>query len=157
MKSWVVNCTVVTIEGQVFQTRSAAKKSSTGYDLNHLLIGAEGTLGLVTEITLQLTNKPAIEKVGTCAFQDVSDVTRVVIQAQKAGVNAQCMELLDSGNMPAINAYAKSNFPELPHLFFKLSGSAEGVAQDEKSLRQLCRMTGSKESLIGLFGTACRL
>lgn len=140
MKSWVVNCTVVTIDGQVFRTRSKAKKSSTGYDLNHLLIGAEGTLGLVTEITLQLTNKPAFEVVGTCAFQDVADVTRLVIQARKQGVNAQCMELLDSGNMPAINAYAKTNFPHLPHLFFKLSGSKAAVREDEEALQSLCRL-----------------
>lgn len=143
MKEWVLSCTVVTIDGEVFDTRCKAKKSSTGYDLNHLLIGAEGTLGLVTEVTLRLTNKPAHEVVGTCAFGDVSDVTRVVIAAKREGINAQCLELLDSGNMLAINAYAKTDFPERPHLFFKLSGTESAVREEEVAMERLCRSVGT--------------
>ncbi|CCG84061.1 protein of unknown function [Taphrina deformans PYCC 5710] len=142
MKDWVLSCTVVTIDGQVFDTRCKAKKSSTGYDLNHLLIGAEGTLGLVTEVTLRLTNKPTHEVVGSCAFDNVSDVTKVVLATKKAGIDAQCLELLDSGNMPAINAYAKTSFPEQPHLFFKLSGTPSSVQADQSALANLCHSTG---------------
>lgn len=136
----------MTIDGQVFNTRTRAKKSSTGYDLNRLLIGAEGTLGLVTEITLRLTNKPELEVVGTCAFPDVADVTRLVVKAKKMGINAQCFELLDSGNMPAINAYANGAFPPFPskpHLFFKLSGSKSSIEADKKALKALCKETGT--------------
>lgn len=148
MKSWVVSCKVVTIDGEVFDTRCKAKKSSTGYDLNHLMIGSEGTLGLVSEITLRLTNIPEVVAVGTCAFPDVSEVTQVVLKAIKQGLRPQCLELLDKGNMPAINAYGDGfKFPPVPHLFFKLSGSKSNVEEETAAMRQLCEQHGKGFSI----------
>ncbi|ORY82089.1 hypothetical protein BCR37DRAFT_347539 [Protomyces lactucae-debilis] len=146
MKDWVLCMTVVTIDGQVFRTRSKAKKSSTGYDLNHLFIGAEGTLGIVTEITLKLTPKPTHELVGSCSFTSPTDITQAVLLAQKAGVNAQCFELLDDTNMPAINRYGNFNYPEKPHLFFKLSGNSPRLLKQESALlSEICRSLGGGE------------
>lgn len=157
MKEWVLNMTVVTIDGRVFRTRSMAKKSSTGYDLNRLLIGAEGTLGLVTEITLKLTNKPAHEIVGTCAFDHVEDVTRLVMRAKRMGLDAQCLELLDGMNMPAINSFADGAFPPFPtkpHLFFKLSGARSTIEEERKALGGLCKQEGGQNFNVAATSTA---
>lgn len=144
MKSWVVSCKVVTIDGQVFDTRCKVKKSSTEYDLNHLLIGSEGTLGLVTEITVRLTNIPEVAAVGTCAFPDVAEVTKAVLASIKQGLSPQCLELLDGGNMPPINAYGNGfSFPEKPHLFFKLSGTKSIVQEEITAFKKLCEGRGS--------------
>ena len=142
MKEWVLSMKVVTIDGEVFETRCKAKKSSTGYDLNRLMIGAEGTLGMVTEITLRLTNKPEHEIVGSCAFERVEDVTDLVMKAKRLGLNAQCLELIDGQSMPAINSYFEGTlppYPAIPHLFFKLSGSKTFIESERKVLADLCR------------------
>ena len=147
MKDWVLNMTVVLADGSVIRTRSDAKKSSSGYDLNHLFIGSEGTLGIVTEMTLKLTPKPTCEAVGTCVFDSVRQVTLAVSMAKAAGLDAQCLELVDGDNMPAINDYDPGlRFQEKPHLFFKLSGNAPSVVNDQRAaLERMCKSTGGRD------------
>ncbi|BFZ55783.1 D-lactate ferricytochrome c oxidoreductase [Savitreella phatthalungensis] len=142
MEAWVVTMEVVLASGEVFRTRSLAKKSSSGYDLNHLFIGAEGTLGVVTEVTVRLAPLPEAEVVGTCAFPSARAVTQAVVAVGKAGLPAQCLELVDDGNIPATNTYNGLSLPEKPHLFFKLSGRAHDMPGQQDLLQHVCESHG---------------
>lgn len=140
MKDWVVTMTVVLPDGQVVRTRSQAKKSSSGYDLHHLMIGAEGTLGIVTEATIRLTNRPSETIVGTCAFDDVGKLAEVVAKVLTAGISAQCLELVDETSIKAANSYNHTGrqLEMKPHLFFKLIINDATRESEVAKLRELC-------------------
>ncbi|KAL1950849.1 hypothetical protein VTO73DRAFT_5973 [Trametes versicolor] len=120
---WFLNATVVLPSGEVIKTRRRARKSSAGFDTTKLFIGAEGTLGIVTEVTIRLA--PLLPtNVAVVQFPDVRSATEAVIEVVNAGVGIQCVELCDDQFMRATNIYGQSSrkWPEKDSLFFKFQG-----------------------------------
>jgi D-lactate dehydrogenase (cytochrome) len=131
MKFNVLNLTVVLPDGRIVKTGNRARKSSAGYDLTRLFVGSEGTLGIVTEITLRLSNIPQATAVATCHFDSLASASKSVIELLQRGVRVGCVELLDDGCVRAVNAYAGLSYPAKPAtLFFKFTGSEAGVQDD---------------------------
>eukprot|EP01119_Soliformovum_irregulare_P014469 TRINITY_DN3958_c0_g1_i1.p1 TRINITY_DN3958_c0_g1~~TRINITY_DN3958_c0_g1_i1.p1 ORF type:complete len:308 (+),score=109.00 TRINITY_DN3958_c0_g1_i1:155-1078(+) len=124
MKNNVVNLTVVLPNGNIVKTAQRARKSSAGYDLTHLFIGAEGTLGVVTEITVKITRKPEVRAIAVSEFQSVHDAAEVAITAIQKGIGIGKMELLDEVMLHAVNLNSGRNYAETPTLFFEFSGTA---------------------------------
>ncbi|GAN00743.1 D-lactate (cytochrome) dehydrogenase [Mucor ambiguus] len=132
MREWVINLTVVTPEGKILKTRQRPRKSSAGYDLTKLFIGSEGTLGVVTEITLKLAVLPQEETVAVCDFPTIRDAAAVVPDLVRAGVQIGAVELLDAQMMKAINlANPELGHSEKPTLFFKFSGGSKVIVDHE--------------------------
>ena len=122
MKSEVIiNATVVLATGEVIKTRSRSRKSAMGWDPTKLFIGAEGTLGIVTECTVRLSPKVPT-RVATTAFENVDDAVNTVVEMLNRGVQVTCVELLDDLGMKAVNLSKQITrvFPEKPHLFSEL-------------------------------------
>ncbi|KAK7461948.1 D-lactate ferricytochrome c oxidoreductase [Stygiomarasmius scandens] len=120
---WFLNATVVLPSGDVIKTRRRSRKSSAGFDITKLFIGAEGTLGIVTEVTIRLA--PVLPTtVAVVHFPDVRKATEAVIEVMNQGIGIQCVELLDDKFMHAVNLYGQSSrkWPEMDSLFFKLQG-----------------------------------
>ncbi|KAK7054500.1 D-lactate ferricytochrome c oxidoreductase [Paramarasmius palmivorus] len=126
---WFLNATVVLPSGEVIKTRRRSRKSSAGFDTTKLFIGAEGTLGIVTEVTIRLA--PVVPyTVAAVQFPDVRKATNAVIEVLKAGIDVQCVELLDNVFIRAINLHSESQMPELDSLFFKIPGHSPEVRQE---------------------------
>lgn len=132
MKEWVINLTVVTPDGKILKTRQRPRKSSAGYDLTRLFVGSEGTLGVVTEITLKMAVLPQDETVAVCDFPTIRDAAAVVPELVRAGVQIGAVELLDAKMMKAINlANPELGHQEKPTLFFKFSGGSKKIVEHE--------------------------
>ncbi|KAI7900657.1 uncharacterized protein BX663DRAFT_517139 [Cokeromyces recurvatus] len=145
MREWVINLTVVTPTGEIIKTRQRPRKSSAGYDLTKLYIGSEGTLGVVTEITLKLAVLPAHETVAVCDFPSIRDAAAVVPDLIRAGIQIGAVELLDSLMMKAIRlANPKLEYAqERPTLFFKFSGrTAEQLQEEIKVVSNISKSHG---------------
>ncbi|TRM68380.1 FAD-linked oxidase-like protein [Schizophyllum amplum] len=128
---WFLNATVVLPSGEVIKTRRRSRKSSAGFDLTKLFIGAEGTLGIVTEVTIRLA--PVLPTtVAVVHFPGLRNATDAVIEAMNQGVGIQCVELLDDLFMYAINKHGASprKWPEKDTLFFKFQGRTPAAIQD---------------------------
>ncbi|KAI8376133.1 uncharacterized protein BYT42DRAFT_573531 [Radiomyces spectabilis] len=131
MREWVLNLTVVLPNGQIIKTRQRPRKSSAGYDLTRLMIGSEGTLGIVTEATLKLAVIPPEETVAVCDFPSVRDAAAVVPDLIRAGVQIGAVELLDELMMKAVNlANPSLGHKERPTLFLKFSGSKPQIEHE---------------------------
>ncbi|KIM54904.1 hypothetical protein SCLCIDRAFT_1221517 [Scleroderma citrinum Foug A] len=133
---WILNATVVLPSGEVIKTRQRARKSSAGFDLTKLFIGAEGTLGIVTEATLRLA--PLLPtRVAVVQFPDVRQATNAVCDVLNQGAAIQCVEIIDELTIKALNAFGTSNqvWPEKVTLFFKFQGS-EAVIRNNSDLVQ---------------------
>ena len=144
MKHNVLNLTVVLPDGSIVHTGNRARKSSAGYDLTRLFIGSEGTLGIVTEVTLRLSTIPASQAVATCSFGSIGKASESVIEILQRGVRVGCVELLDDGCIEAVNRYAGLNYPPKPAtLFFKFSGSAAGVKDDIEQVSEIVAKHGA--------------
>lgn len=125
--------TVVMADGTVVRTGGRARKSSAGYDLTHLFIGSEGTLGIITELTLKLTPIPEARTLTVLSFRSVEAAARVVQQCLRAGVDLARAELLDTVQIAALNAYSHTDFRETSTLFIELSGEPRSlVGQGER-------------------------
>lgn len=129
MRDNVLALEVVTASGAVIRTGTRARKSSAGYDLTGLFVGAEGTLGLITEITLRLQGQPDCISSAVCAFESVSDAVSAVIDTIQMGLPVARIELMDSDSISAVNAYSNSGLPVTPHLLLEFHGSESGVAE----------------------------
>lgn len=130
MRELVLGLTVVMPDGQVIRTGGRARKSSAGYDLTHLFVGAEGTLGIITEVTLRLFGRPEASRSILCAFEDLPSATACVVAALQSGLGLNRIELADALQMQAINAHSGANLPERPTLWVELTGSEPAVAHD---------------------------
>jgi D-lactate dehydrogenase (cytochrome) len=141
MKEWVINLTVVTPKGEILKTRQRSRKSAAGYDLTRLFIGSEGTLGVVTEITLKLAVIPSQQTVAVCDFPSIRDAAAVVPDLVRAGVQIGAVELLDSLMMKAINlANPNLGHSEKPTLFFKFTGNSKvQVDHDIKVVSEIAK------------------
>ncbi|KAG9091471.1 hypothetical protein FRC06_000554, partial [Ceratobasidium sp. 370] len=142
---WFLNITVVLPSGEVIKTRRRARKSSTGFDTTKLFIGAEGTLGIVTEATLRLAPKLPTT-VATVGFPDVRKAVDAVAEIVNAGVPIQCVELLDDHMMEALNhaGLADRKYPELDSLFFKFQGSKETQREASATVKRIVEKHGGK-------------
>ncbi|HND97234.1 MAG TPA: FAD-linked oxidase C-terminal domain-containing protein [Plasticicumulans sp.] len=145
MREAVLALTVVLADGRVIHTGTRARKSAAGYDLTRLFVGSEGTLGIVTEITVRL--HPHLEAISAavCGFPDVASAARTVIQTIQTGVPVARAELLDALSMRAINAHSKTNWPEVPTLFFEFHGTEAGVAEQAETVQALAHEHGGTD------------
>jgi D-lactate dehydrogenase (cytochrome) len=129
MKDNVMALEVVLADGRVIRTSRRARKSSAGYDLTRLFVGAEGTLGVITEITLKLHPWPQAISSAVCGFGTLHDAVATAIEIIQSGIPVARVELLDEVMMRGINGYSKLNYREAPTLFFEFHGTDAGVAE----------------------------
>nr|WP_319947134.1 FAD-linked oxidase C-terminal domain-containing protein [uncultured Shimia sp.] len=129
MKDNVLALEVVTPQGEVIRTASRAKKSSAGYDLTRLMVGAEGTLGLITEITLKLQGIPEAMSSARVSFDSVDAACQAVMMTIQYGIPVARIELLDSLTVQAVNAYSKLELPVAPLLLLEFHGSETSTAE----------------------------
>ncbi|MFZ1479659.1 MAG: FAD-linked oxidase C-terminal domain-containing protein [Paracoccaceae bacterium] len=143
MRELVLGLTVVLPDGQTIRTGGRARKSSAGYDLTHLFIGSEGTLGVITELTLRLFGQPAARQSLMCSFPDLEAATQTVVAALQCGLGLNRIELADALQMTAINRYSKTDLPESPTLWVEVTGSDVAVPHDLGLFEDLARDGGA--------------
>ena len=129
MRENVMSLTVVLPNGEVIRTARRARKSAAGYDLTRLFVGSEGTLGIITEITLRLYGIPENISAAVVPFDSVEGAVDTVICTIQSGIPISRIELLDHEQIDAINKYSKTAFPLKPHLFMEFHGTDAGVAE----------------------------
>ncbi|MGE4336749.1 MAG: FAD-binding oxidoreductase [Pigmentiphaga sp.] len=137
MRENVVNLTVVTASGQVLRTARRARKSSAGYDLTRLFVGSEGTLGIITEVTVKLYPLPEAVSAAICHFPTVDDAVRAVIEIIQMGIPVARVELMDTTTVRAVNRYSKLTLRESPLLLFEFHGSEAGVQEQAQIVRDI--------------------
>lgn len=142
MREAVLNLTVVTPEGRVIRTARRARKSAAGYDLTRLYIGSEGTLGIITEVTLRLHPIPETISAAVCPFATLRGAVDTVVQASQLGVPLARVELLDDMQIRAVNRRAGLGLPETTHLFFEFHGSPAGVEEQVATVSALTAENG---------------
>lgn len=129
MRSNVLGLEVVLADGRIIRTGTRAPKSSTGYDLTGLFVGSEGTLGLITELTLKLHGQPEAVSAAVCAFADMSGAVDAVIATIQSGIPMARIEFVDQASAAAFNAQSQAGWPDAPHLMVEFHGSSAGVAE----------------------------
>jgi len=133
---------VVRGDGEIITTGTRAKKSSAGYDLTHLFIGAEGTLGIITELTIRLRGIPETIAAAACSFDSVAGACQATILAIQTGIPVARIELLNAEQVRACNSYSKLSLPETPLLLLEFHGSANEVAEQSKNFGEIARECG---------------
>ena len=128
MKELVLGLSVVTANGDVVTTSRRARKTSAGYDLTHLFVGSEGTLGVIGEITLRVFGIPEVIAAATMQFPSVRDAVDAVIEVIQFGIGVARIELLDADAVRAVNRYSQTDLPEQALLLMEFHGSAESTA-----------------------------
>lgn len=137
MRENVLSLEVVTAGGTVIRTGTRAKKSSAGYDLTRLMIGSEGTLGVITEITLRVHPLPEAVSAATCTFPTIREAVETVIQIIQVGVPIARCELIDANSVRAVNNYSKLDLPESAMLLMEFHGSPAGVQEQAEIVQEL--------------------
>jgi len=145
MRENVVGLTVVTADARVLRTTRRAKKSSAGYDLTRLFVGSEGTLGLITEVTVRLYPQPEALSAAVCSFPDVRSAIDTVIQTIQMGIPVARAELLDALTVKAVNLHSRLSLPEQPMLFLEFHGSESGVREQAGMVQALSREHGGRD------------
>ena len=139
MRENVLNITAVMPDGTIVRTARRARKSSSGYDLTRLLIGSEGTLGLITELTVRLYGIPEVTLAAVCPFKTLEGACNSVIQAIQLGLGIARMELLDELQIKAINVHSKTSFEESPTLFLEFHGSEVSAPDQVHMFEEIAR------------------
>jgi len=142
MRENVLALEVVTASGEVIRTGTRAKKSSAGYDLTRLMIGSEGTLGVLTEITVKLYPLPEAISAAICSFPSIEAAVRAVIQTIQLGVPIARVELIDHNAVRMVNAYAKLGLREEPMLLMEFHGSPAGVKEQAETVQEIASEFG---------------
>ena len=142
MKDCILSMEVVLPDGRVIRTGQRAKKSSAGYDLTRLFIGSEGTLGIITELTIRLHGIPEAMSSATCSFPTVEAACNAVIATIQMGLPVARIELLDEAQVEACNAYSKLSLPETPLLLLEFHGSTQGVAEQAETFGEIAADVG---------------
>ena len=142
MKDNILALKVVRADGEIITTGTRAKKSSAGYDLTHLFIGAEGTLGIISEITLKLRGIPQSIAAASCSFATVEGACNATILAIQTGIPVARIELLNAAQVKACNAYSKLSLPETPLLLLEFHGTEADVAEQSKMFAEIAKECG---------------
>lgn len=142
MKDNVLSVEAVMADGSIIRTASRARKSSAGYDLTRLMVGSEGTLGLITEITLKLQGIPEAISAASCSFPSVDAACQTVMAVIQYGLPVARIELLDALVVKAVNNYSKLKLPETPLLLLEFHGSEAGVVEQAETFGMLAEEYG---------------
>ena len=143
MRENVLGLTVVLADGRVIKTGTRARKSAAGYDLTRLFVGSEGTLGIITEVTLRLHPVPEAVSAAVCSFDTMQGAVDTVIGTIQLGIPVARIELLDAVQMDAINRYSKMSYPAAPTLLFEFHGdSTEYVSRQAEAVQALAADRG---------------
>jgi D-lactate dehydrogenase (cytochrome) len=145
MRENVLSLTVVLADGRVIRTAKRARKSSAGYDLTRLFVGSEGTLGVITELTVRLYGIPEAMSSATCWFQSIDGAVNAVIQTIQAGIPVARIEIADDVQMDAINRYSKLNMPVAPTLWLEFHGTEAGVKEQAEMVQALAADNGGAD------------
>lgn len=145
MRDAVLGLTVVTPQGEVIRTGRRARKSAAGYDLTRLYVGSEGTLGIISEVTLRLHPIPEVISSAVCGFASLEGAVDTVVQSIQLGVPLARVEILDDMQIRAVNRWSRLDLPETTTLFFEFHGSAAGVAEQVCTVSELARANGGAD------------
>jgi D-lactate dehydrogenase (cytochrome) len=151
MKDVVLSLGVVAADGSFLRTGTRAKKSSAGYDLTHLFIGSEGTLGVIVEIALRLSGIPEAISAGHCSFPDVRSACETTIETIQSGLPIARIELIDALSVRAFNSYAHLSLPERPMLLVEFHGTEQSVAEQASRFGDIAAERGG-----GVFTSATK-
>ncbi len=144
MRENVLALEVVTASGQVIRTGTRAKKSSAGYDLTRLMVGSEGTLGVITEVTLRLYPLPEAVSAAVCSFPSIEAAVQATITIIQMGVPIARVELIDANTVRMVNAYAKLGLKESPMLLMEFHGSPNGVKEQAETVQEIASEHGGQ-------------
>jgi D-lactate dehydrogenase (cytochrome) len=131
MRENVLGLTVVLADGRVITTGGRARKSSSGYDLTRLFVGSEGTLGVITEVTLRLYGRPESVRAAVCPFPSMDEAAKTVIETIQLGVPVARIEVIDEAQLRIVNAYSKTAYPIAPTLFFEFHGVSDAMVDEQ--------------------------
>ena len=146
MREAVLGLTVVLADGRVIRTGGRARKSSAGYDLTRLFVGSEGTLGIITEITVRLFGRPEAVSAAVCAFDSIESAVRAVIQTIQFGIPVARIELMDDVQIDAVNRYSRLSMAVKPTLLFEFHATSEsGAAEHAKAVQEIAAAHGGTE------------
>ena len=137
MRENVLALEVVTASGEVIRTGTRAKKSSAGYDLTRLMVGSEGTLGVITEVTVKLYPLPEAISAAVCSFPSIEAAVRTTIEIIQMGIPIARVELLDANTIRMVNAHSKLTLREEPMLLMEFHGSPSGVKEQAEMVQEL--------------------
>ena len=144
MRENVLALEVVTASGEVIRTGTRAKKSSAGYDLTRLMVGSEGTLGVMTEITVKLYPLPEAVSAAICSFPSIEAAVRTTMMVIQMGVPIARVELIDAASVRAVNQYAKLTLPEKQMLLMEFHGSPAGVKEQAETVQEIATEMGGE-------------
>jgi D-lactate dehydrogenase (cytochrome) len=145
MRENVLGLTVVLPDGRVITTGGRARKSSSGLDLTRLFVGSEGTLGVITELTLRLYGRPEAVRAAVCPFASMAGAANTVIQTIQLGIPVARIEIIDESQLAIVNAYSKTDYPLAPTLFFEFHGISEASVGDQiRAVEEIAREHGAK-------------
>ena len=143
MRENVLALEVVTASGEVIRTGTRAKKSSAGYDLTRLMVGSEGTLGVITEVTVKLYPLPEAISAAVCSFPSIEAAVRTTIEVIQMGVPIARVELIDGGTIRMVNAHSKTTLAETPMLLMEFHGSPNSVKEQAELVQEIASNHGS--------------
>lgn len=145
MRENVISLRVVMADGSIVSTGNRARKSAAGYDLTHLYVGSEGTLGIIVELTLRLHGRPEAVSSARVYFDDVDGAVNTAMQTIQFGIPIARVELLDVAQMQAINQYSGTRFPEKVALFLEFHGSTLSVKEQAETVGEICLEYGGSD------------
>ncbi len=145
MRENVLSLKVVTADGRIIETASRAKKSSAGYDLTRIFVGSEGTLGIITEVTVRLYPQAEAISAAICHFPDMQSAVRSVIEVIQLGIAVARVEFMDTAAVRATNAYSNLQLKESPLLLFEFHGSASGVQEQAVLVQEITSDNGGMD------------
>lgn len=145
MRENVLSLKVVLADGRVLQTSRRAKKSAAGYDLTRLFVGAEGTLGIITEVTVRLYPVQEAMSSAVCAFDSVDGCTNTVIQTIQSGIPVARCDIVCDKTIAAINSYKKTSYRVAPTVFFEFHGTKSSVVEQAEAVQAIAKEHGGKD------------